>query len=455
MSDNDLDGEDISQLLGTEPRMRPVGRQTRPPLIPRGYANWNIPTRPPPHVKKGFIGQPAIHQLGLPPPTNYVNSSTIQTMRDLSVPVITKIVEKELKRTLLPMEIRGIEETLFGMDVTNVRGRPVVEVEKEIAAHVIKQLLNQTSMLGKFDMQQYLAGEIGEKAEANFVRDFSDAKAQTSVEIIDRFDLARVLGKDTIHGMQSVLNPRALDAYANIALDTRYHARVIDDNTRYKWNYSSSNSASEGTFNTIAVVRDILEMKILPFRIPYPADGNGYNAYRKTTMYIEEFGSQSFIGHENRRYHFAFTPVKNDNWIELTPHNDGIYRFDRPFTQLDSITISFGSPLEIITFDKDRLDCTFTTGSPTVITFAENHNLETGDVIYFTDFNTGTPTTDAATISTMNRKTGHAVQVTSDTTLTIAIDTTGITPSPSSITCYFGAKRIMIDMELKFKAPPS
>jgi hypothetical protein len=420
--------------------------------------NFQVPTRGPKAVStRGTTavstrGTTAVSTFNLPPPQQYVNG-VVSSIRDISLPIVTQEVSKILKRPLHPMEMNGIRAKISELDITKLRGKDIVQTNRDIATGLAKDLFRQTDHTKKIDIHTHLVEALGINAESGVIRNINETKIVPK-ETFDSFDLGSILGKNTIYDFQLIMNPKSLNAYTSIVLDSRFRTSDFNGITKFRWTFSHNINSTDGTFNSIASVKDILEVKLLPFRIPYPSDESGYNEYRLISVYIEEFGAQSIIGHESRRYHFICSSIKNGNWIELTPLNCGRFRFDKPFSELSAMTVSFGTPNEIINFDIDRLDCTFTVGSPTTVIFTEAHNLEVGSKVYFTSFNTTTPVTDAAVIALMNRQSGHIITVTTSTEFTIAVDTTGVTPSPSSITCIFASKRIFMHMELKFRNPP-
>ena len=118
----------------------------------------------------------------------------------------------------------------------------------------------------------------------------------------------------------------------------------------------------------------------MPFRIP--AVASAITPYNRITTFVYELCPQSYVAHEERRFHFiGDVEFKLGGWLEVCSDNfsDGEFKFNKPITHLDSMTITFATPLEPIVFDKDRLLGTITSyASPTVIQFPENHNLTTG-----------------------------------------------------------------------------
>ncbi len=264
------------------------------------------------------------------------------------------------------------------------------------------------------------------------------------------------LGKTDDTSLQQMLNPQAAWRKNYIVLDTRY--KKDDGNTfNLSWDFlaNSSNNVSGGV-NSIGDVQQVVSVSCPPLRIPY-TETIFQNSYRRITMLITEFSGQSFIGQEGRKYHFIFSAKLGDgNMIDLEPlMGDGMatFEFAKPITQLDTLTVSFGNPLEPIIFDQDSMLMEIQYNNPISLTSVMEHKLQTGDQIYLSGFTTGDLLVDAAIIAKLNSQTGHNVVVIDDYTVQINdIDMTAVTApiSPLSIPVYFGSKRIFIPLEIKY-----
>jgi len=175
-------------------------------------------------------------------------------------------------------------------------------------------------------------------------------------------------------------------------------------------------------------------------------------------MNVAEFLPQGYVAHENRRFQFIFKSVIDSQWINCHTqnYNDGCYMFQKPLTRLDRMTVTFGNPLTPIQFDPDRSNYTITYGAVTLITTSQNHNCQTGDKVYFSDFTTITPAADSDTILKINSLEGLYMTFIALDQFTIPINTLGLAPPPAGVnmTVYFGAKRVYIPMELTYIIPP-
>lgn len=307
------------------------------------------------------------------------------------------------------------------------------------------------------DVKEILKREIGTTAESGTV------SRPTFVEPREGFsdkpscvDINKILGTETKYQLQKLVNPEALNSYNYIYLNTKYRNTVATNGiNRFSWDENTQGNAGEGNFAYIGLVRDVVEIKVYPFRIPYPSDGSADNGFKQINLLFEEFNNQAFCD-VGRRFHIVFQVTVDANWINLLPfrNNDGIYRFEKPLTGIDQLSVSFGSPTSVINFDPDRLRCTFAYGVITTISFTVPHNLATGDVISFVNFTTADPAADLSVINEMNQITGHVISNVLPQSFTIAVDTSTITPIANfSIICIFDSKTFQIPVEMKFVRP--
>jgi hypothetical protein len=200
-------------------------------------------------------------------------------------------------------------------------------------------------------------------------------------------------------------------------------------------------------------MRDIVEIEIYPFSIPYISSADNY--YQKITLSILELSAISIDTYENSQFHFIFQGKINGNLIDLTPINK-TFRFYKPIARINEFSLQFGSPLSPIIFDKDRL---YTTSinyatNPGVISFGESHNLITGDLVYIENFTTLTPAKDLNIIEEINNSQGHICTRINNTSISINVDLTQIAfPSQIlglSVLVYFGSKRILLPLKFRY-----
>jgi hypothetical protein len=231
-----------------------------------------------------------------------------------------------------------------------------------------------------------------------------------------------------------------------ILLDTRY--RLLDnDGTRYfKWNFLSNNTITQGTVNALFDVQNIIAMRTYPIRIPYVS--NLDNAYKRVTMYISEFSGQSIIGQESRNYHFIYKSSVDNRFIDLDPSavaQNSYFKFKQPINRLDTLTVTFASPLQTVLFDTDRLNMNITAyAANTTLVALQDHNLETGDTVYITNFTTANPVYDVNVITAINNPDGIIVTYVNATTITIPVDSSSLLfTGPGNINVVNGSPTIV------------
>jgi hypothetical protein len=181
-----------------------------------------------------------------------------------------------------------------------------------------------------------------------------------------------------------------------VPLDSRF--RLVDQgsNSEYKWNvHTASDAGRPGDIRMQDTLTQIMMMKICPFWIPVSQARYGY--YEKIRMYIKEFKGQSIQVNEfldgssarnirSSNYHFEFLIDRREvNRIHLIPICPE-FTFRMPIAQVNTLSVTFRSPFELIEFDDDRLFFTVSNANPAVFTSISDHRLATGDLVYVTNF---------------------------------------------------------------------
>ena len=395
-------------------------------------------------------------------------------------------------------------------NVISVIGRPLIKTEIDETINFIKKLdpsllspLYQAktikivvdTLVDEFksfkcntpqysDIQQKLRDTIGTTSETGTAYSIYDKPTSTPTIVKELTpvppttqpsNINNLLGITSSNDAARVLNPDSFLRKNYIMLDSRYRDLTgtnSDGITAFSWNYIlQSVSLAQGTVNIVGNVRDIVALRIYPSRIPYVLSAD--NKYSRISILITELSSQSFISHEKRNFHFMLRSVIDDNFIDLDTHdyNDGYFYFEKPITTLNRLTLTFGSPLEPVVFDKDRDVCTIdyfsiqpltkiTTGS---LSSPNPHNLINGDTVYFTYFKTGyidpilvsEILIDETIVNNINRLSGWIITVIDDFSFSIIYDTSTI-QSPISLlefNVYYGSKRMFIPIELTYIMP--
>ncbi len=306
------------------------------------------------------------------------------------------------------------------------------------------------------DVKEMMIEQIMDKPVSSFATKGLTGVAEGLAGSRESFDnpaLSSLSAKDLIE-LTRVINRESLCRDSNILLDSRYQSLSNQDRSRIVFNIVSdtrSKSPGSGTIISSGALKDLVEVEIFPFSIPYLTAADNY--YNIITMSILELSSSAIDAYENAQFHFLFKATKNKNLLELEPVNK-VFRFHKPIAKINEFSIRFGSPLAPITFDKDRL---FTrtinyTSNPMTIEFSEDHNLLSGDIIYITEFTTLNPARDLAVIAQINSLNGHICTRQSSTVISINVDASDILFPDASLRfqVYLGSKRLLIPIRLKY-----
>ena len=275
-------------------------------------------------------------------------------------------------------------------------------------------------------------------------------------------DIKQLFGKSDQTSLQLLFNPDAAYKSNYVMLDTRHRRTDTDGTSKQSWNFLSNSAVnSMGSVNSLGNVKNIVSISIPKIRIPYK-DVVDLNGYERVSLLIEEFSGQAHIGQENRKFHFMFEASVDGNSIDLLPlkygeNESGTFEFVKPITQIDTITITWGNPLEDIIFDKDRNIFSVSYTNPASFTSTEEHKLLTGDLIYIKDFTSNDTVVDENIINNVNRVNGHNIVYVDDFTFEIDdLDLTTVTAPiiGQTFEIFFGSNRIFIPMLFKFIYTP-
>jgi hypothetical protein len=258
---------------------------------------------------------------------------------------------------------------------------------------------------------------------------------------------------------------------AYIVLDSKFRSATSDGITSFNWAFAVNNPNNlPGSVSVIGEVRDIMSVRISPFRLPN-IESVFSNPLGRTTMAVREWRTQSTIAQEKWYYHFMFAPFSAIGMIDLVPlpdPNSSIYGFRLPVQLNEGITIQFGNPFIPITFLPDRYIATATSiiSSPapsgvymtTFFTLNDN-TLEVGDLIsQFGSFPmvVTNPNNVPEYLAAMNGTTGVIVAALTATTFSVVVNlqnaTLPLMPDPISFSFYIENRRILVPLELNYVA---
>lgn len=334
----------------------------------------------------------------------------------------------------------------------------------------INQYMNELGInLKEFDLHDFLNKEINNKSNKELIDYNSFSKPNKIVSSQQNKELTNSNNSNTNNNFQinafsksdqieltKILNYESLWRDSNILIDSRYQNIANSDRSRIVFNIVSKTKVKtpgSGVITSISNMRDIVEIEIYPFSIPYISMADNY--YQKITLSILELSAISIDAYENSQFHFIFKGQVNGNLIDLTPINK-TFRFYKPINRINEFSLRFGSPLSPITFDKDRLYTSSINylSNPGILTFSESHNLITGDLIYIENFNTLTPAKDLNIIEEINNTQGHICTRINNTSISINVDFSQILLSSQipnlSVLVYFGSKRILLPLKFRY-----
>lgn len=328
--------------------------------------------------------------------------------------------------------------------------------------------LKQRLLNDNYDIHELLKQEQKKiDDESNFDASKPNTKAKAGLLVSKAINIESIFGIKTKYQLQRALHPQIQYTKNYIILDSKN--RVPSTNLQQmQWLYLSDALFQQGTVNTKGQVRDLIGMRIYPIRAAQNFGLSGQ--YSPTfTILFEEFKAQSFIGQQRRNFHFMLRQTPNPvvppgvpavAQQELTPMNDGYFWFRKPFTTINTITISLANPLVVINVPvAQQILYTqyFTYAVVTTISVPYATGYSSGNTVVISNFTTDNPVGDAAVIAIMNDPNGHIITVLDSSTFTIPVNTSTITPLTTSRPFYITNEslRVIIPLELIYIAPDS
>lgn len=214
--------------------------------------------------------------------------------------------------------------------------------------------------------------ESQKSEEKEYMADVNHDLEKKEYLMREDLNLVSFLGLDTFDRFIAEVNPQAKRKRAYMCLDSRY-ARFNQACTRLTWNFTNNLNVINNSTNVVGPVRDIswIRMHSVVVRkfdsIP-----------QRATILIEELAAQAFIMPSGRRFHFVgllndlqnpinfgnrnaagvgqgvpdFTIFDKYELIAGYKFNEGYYRFNKPITTLNEITISIGDPDTLVVLPK-------------------------------------------------------------------------------------------------------
>jgi hypothetical protein len=237
-----------------------------------------------------------------------------------------------------------------------------------------------------------------------------------------------------------------------IVLDSWYKNSLT--NGIYQWLYVDNANQSNGVVNTVETIRNMISLKMM--QAVFPAYAINSLTYRLGIKFLE-FADSSFKSVND--YHLLLK-IRYDtqssaglNYLQTEDFHDGIIKFNKPITEINTLSLSFSDPSNKITIPADVITCTFTqyVGRNMTITTSTNHNLSTGNYICFNNFTTNNPLADKTAINYMNNNNGVNITVISATSFIIDSGTAITSPILNlQIQGYINIYRFIFAFEVSY-----
>ena len=253
-----------------------------------------------------------------------------------------------LYRSMNPETFRGYKLSKVGPILGKVLSQKIKEkfaVREEKEFHEY-----QKAVIGSADQEVGVYG--------GFTRDdlqLLQANPENSNIMSKAMVLSEFMGINDLSEFKMLFNPESMLVHYYMVLDSNFRDTTEENPsaiTRFTWKYAPTQFVGQGFCNSVGVIRDIVGMRMYQPRIPYLAAMN--TDAKRVSVLIEEFAPQAFIAENGRRFHFLLRPnfITGQTDIELSTedYNDGIFNFRKPITKIDSMTLSFGEPLNVLTF---------------------------------------------------------------------------------------------------------
>lgn len=305
-----------------------------------------------------------------------------------------------------------------------------------------------------FDVKEMLKDNMDSKLDSRNKPLMNQYKMEKFQSGRESFTDISSMNTESLKEITKVVNRESLFRDINILIDSRYQNRSNQDRSKFQFTIVSetkNKSEGSGTIISSSSLKDIVEIEVFPFSIPYFNDADNY--YKKITMSILELSASSIDAYENSQFHFMFDIEKRLNLLYLTPVNR-VFKFHKPIAKINELTIRFGSPLATITFEKDRLQTRTINynSNPMTIEFYEAHNLLSGDIVYINDFDTLNGAQDLGIINEINTAKGHLCSRVDSTTISINIDASLIKfpDITREFVIYLGSKRLLIPFRIRY-----
>lgn len=270
---------------------------------------------------------------------------------------LSKLVHKNLR---LPHESPAITQEIIRM-YNNInpeyfQGKRASDVAPKLAELLSNKISTNVNIK---EMQKQLMNDenpmdVAHEMEKTVTYKTFKKQSKTSVQISD------FMGINDIPTLQLMFNPESLYVHYYVCMNT--NNRLVEEDeggggviTKFKWNYAPTKDVRSGYAVSSGDIRNVVGIRMYQPRIHYLAGMD--NTANRVSILIEELQTQSFVAENGHRFHFLLRPdIENrgltGDYVELSTedYEDAIFKFRKPITEFDTLTISFGDPFTVLSF---------------------------------------------------------------------------------------------------------
>lgn len=257
-------------------------------------------------------------------------------------------------------------------------------------------------------------------------------KSSTNIEKLFNLNISKIAKS---------LNPLKLKSLY-IMLDSSNNIYMTKSDTKLKWNFTYDGILRLGTVTSFKKVYNFVGMRCYNIKLNvYPASdlfGDAeappviekaylpwYLKDREASILVEELSAQSYIAHEDRRFHFIGKcpdpAYSADLAIDFDRYNKGYFWFAKPIYELTTITLSIGNPVTVVPWPYPATPC-FINAAPAAATttvtlsiypYNPVYKYAVGDRVFFTRTDFGNSYAygilDPGIYSELCRQEGHVI----------------------------------------------
>lgn len=236
-------------------------------------------------------------------------------------------------------------------------GHKATEIIKVLTKIMSSKIVEKESLLNQsYDTHEYLKEIVNTASETQSDVYLSSLIQPNNSLITPSIDgtIKSFLGMMDIPTLQMYFNPSSLLEHNYTILDSEFRNTSNESNpiTSFTWNYTETQNYQNGFCFSIGRLRDVIGMRLFQPRIPYLVAMD--TSAKRVSVLIQEFKAQAYILPNGNRFHYILQPLYDSatTTIELNTNdfNDGIFTFRKPFTTFDTLTVSFGDPIDVLSF---------------------------------------------------------------------------------------------------------